>query len=101
MAKKKTAAGRKARQSIYLQRSSCTNSNSNSKAPSNASSPSPQPVDHAQSGRKKGQPRRSPSHNDPSKGIVFSFRIQKDPALSMTVDIRSYDQQFGQSEDSE
>lgn len=97
MAKKKTTA-RKTRQSAFLQRSSYANSNSNSKAPSNASSPSPQPVDQAHGGRKKAQPRRSPSHNDPSKGIVFSFRIQKDPALSMTVDIRNYDQQFGQPE---
>ncbi|KAF9136739.1 hypothetical protein BGX30_010915 [Mortierella sp. GBA39] len=47
------------------------------------------------SSRRKGLPRRSPSQNDPSKGIVFSFRFQNDPGLSMAVDIRSYDQQFG------
>ncbi|KAG0272381.1 hypothetical protein BGZ95_011874, partial [Linnemannia exigua] len=47
------------------------------------------------SSRRKGLPRRSPSQNDPSKGIVFSFRFQNDPSLSMAVDIRSYDQQFG------
>ncbi|KAF8935598.1 hypothetical protein EDD21DRAFT_362406 [Dissophora ornata] len=100
MAKKKTTT-RKTRQSAYPQRCSSTLSNSNSKAPSNASSPSPQPLDHVHAGRRKSQPRRSPSQNDSSKGIVFSFRIQNDPALSMAVDIRSYDQQFGPPEESE
>ncbi|KAK3842108.1 MAG: hypothetical protein J3R72DRAFT_443666 [Linnemannia gamsii] len=62
--------------------SACANSNSNNNNTSSSS-------------RRKGLPRRSPSQNDPSKGIVFSFRFQNDPGLSMAVDIRSYDQQFG------
>ncbi|KAF9953895.1 hypothetical protein BGZ72_005079 [Mortierella alpina] len=110
MAKKKTST-RKARQtaqathSPYAARSSSTVSNSPSAskaasaAPSNASSPSPQLADPVQVGRRKSMPRRSPSQNDPSQGIVFSFVFQKDPALSMSVDIRSYDQQFGPSEE--
>ncbi|KAF9912546.1 hypothetical protein BX616_010299 [Lobosporangium transversale] len=103
MAKKKAAA-RKTKQpahTTYSQRSSSTYSNNNSKAPSNASSPSPQPLDLAQSGRKKSTPRRSPSQDDPSKGIVFSFRIQNDPSLTMAVDIRKYDQQFSPSDNEE
>ncbi|KAF9108502.1 hypothetical protein BGX27_008334 [Mortierella sp. AM989] len=106
MAKKKTTT-RKTRQSAqsvhspYPHRSSSSLSNNNSKAPSNASSPSPQPLDLAQGGRRKSVPRRSPSQNDQSKGIVFSFRIQNDSALSMSVKIRKYDKQFGPSEDIE
>ncbi|KAF9197573.1 hypothetical protein BGZ49_001923 [Haplosporangium sp. Z 27] len=106
MAKKKTTA-RKTRQSVqsahsaYPHRSGSSLSNNNSKAPSNASSPSPQPLDLGQGGRRKSVPRRSPSQNDQSKGIVFSFRIQNDSALSMSVNIRKYDQQFGPPEDTE
>ncbi|CAO3564714.1 unnamed protein product [Mortierella alpina] len=112
MARKKTVA-RKTRQTVqathspYPARSSSTVSNSTSAskaasaAPSNASSPSPQLADPVQVGRRKSMPRRSPSQNNPSQGIVFSFVFQKDPALSMSVDIRSYDQQFGPPEEAQ
>lgn len=96
MAKKKVSA-RKTRQSAAAHaadQSKNTGSKAASLAPSNASSPSPQPFDQVQVGRRKGLPRRSPSQNDPSKGIVFSFRFQHDSAMSMAVDIHSYDQQF-------
>ncbi|KAG9065891.1 hypothetical protein KI688_002188 [Linnemannia hyalina] len=125
MAKKKTTVRKSTRQSTYPHRSSTTNSKAASVSPSNASSPSPPPQSDnhhhshtaassssssassptspaamttcgsSSSSRRKGLPRRSPSQNDPSKGIVFSFRFQNDPGLSMAVDIRSYDQQFG------
>ncbi|KAF9432875.1 hypothetical protein BGZ76_010194 [Entomortierella beljakovae] len=62
-----------------------------SASPSIDSSPSPQPLDHVHR-RRKGNPVRSPSQGDTSKGIVFTFRIQKDSDLSMAVDILSYDQ---------
>lgn len=63
-----------------------------SSSPSIASSPSPQPsLDQAQQRRRKGNPVRSPAQGDVSKGIVFAFRIQNDPDLSMAVDILSYD----------
>ncbi|KAF9171797.1 hypothetical protein BGX21_007014 [Mortierella sp. AD011] len=106
MAKKKTSARKTARQSALsahgpYHRSGSSLSNNNSKAPSNASSPSPQPLDLAHGGRRKGVPKRSPSQNDQSKGIVFSFRIQNDSALSMSINIRKYDQQFGPPEDTE
>ncbi|GJJ76742.1 hypothetical protein EMPS_09101 [Entomortierella parvispora] len=96
MAKKKVSA-RKTRQSAAASaadQSKGAGSKAASLAPSNASSPSPQPLDQVQAGRRKGLPRRSPSQNDPSKGIVFSFRFQNDSAMSMAVDIHSYDQQF-------
>ncbi|KAI8363539.1 hypothetical protein B0O80DRAFT_433929 [Mortierella sp. GBAus27b] len=95
MAKRKTAA-RKARQpassagsdALYRGPSSSKHA---SASPSVVSSPSPQPQDLVQR-RRKGTPVRSPSQGDPSKGIVFAFRIQNDPDLSMAVDILSYDQ---------
>ncbi|KAF9313855.1 hypothetical protein BG003_004754 [Podila horticola] len=85
MAKKKTTT-RKTRQTGSTSKAA-------SVAPSNASSPSPQPQDLVL--------RRSPSQGDQSKGIVFSFRIQNDPELTMAVDILSYDQQNGPPEDDE
>ncbi|KAG0285850.1 hypothetical protein BGZ98_005300, partial [Dissophora globulifera] len=102
MAKKKaTTRKTKSLAPPYQPRSNSAQGHNSSKAPSTASSPSPQPIDHAHAGRRKSQPRRSPSQNDTSKGIVFSFRIQNDSALSMAVNIRSYDQQFGPPEETE
>ncbi|KAG0209539.1 hypothetical protein BGX28_010237 [Mortierella sp. GBA30] len=62
-----------------------------SASPSVVSSPSPQPQDLVQR-RRKGNPVRSPAQGDPTKGIVFAFRIKNDSDLSMAVDILSYDQ---------
>ncbi|KAG0016412.1 hypothetical protein BGZ82_001096, partial [Podila clonocystis] len=74
MAKKKTTT-RKTRQTGSTSKAA-------SVAPSNASSPSPQPQDLVLR-RRKNTPVRSPSQGDQSKGIVFSFRIQNDPELTM------------------
>ncbi|KAF9142715.1 hypothetical protein BG015_000698 [Linnemannia schmuckeri] len=94
MAKKRTTT-RKARQAAHSGNSDNHPYRHNSKhisaSPSVASSPSPQPHDLVQR-RRKGIPVRSPSQGDPSKGIVFAFRIQPDSDLSMAVDILSYDQ---------
>ncbi|KAG0317015.1 hypothetical protein BGZ99_006545, partial [Dissophora globulifera] len=98
MAKRKTAS-RKPRQAAHSAGSDAHpyrggNSSkhaSASSSPSLASSPSPQLQDLVQR-RRKGTPARSPSQGDPSKGIVFTFRIQNDSDLSMAVDILSYDQ---------
>ncbi|GJJ69709.1 hypothetical protein EMPS_02057 [Entomortierella parvispora] len=107
MAKRKTTA-RKTRQSTsaaadsHPYRTSSNTSTPSTKAtryskyasssPSIASSPSPQPsLDQVLQRRRKGTPVRSPAQGDVSKGIVFAFRIQNDPDLSMAVDILSYD----------
>jgi len=94
MAKKRTTT-RKTRQAAHSGNSDHHPYRHNSKhisaSPSVASSPSPQPHDLVQR-RRKGTPVRSPSQGDPSKGIVFAFRIQPDSDLSMAVDILSYDQ---------
>ncbi|KAI7824795.1 hypothetical protein BC939DRAFT_502514 [Gamsiella multidivaricata] len=84
MAKRKTTT-KKTRQAAH------PSSKHASTSPSVVSSPSPQPQDLIQR-RRKGTPVRSPSQGDPSKGIVFAFRIQNDSDLSMAVDILSYDQ---------
>ncbi|KAI8597551.1 hypothetical protein EDD21DRAFT_213404 [Dissophora ornata] len=89
MAKRKAAA-RKPKQTVH-QCQSGSSSKHTSASPSVVSSPSPQPQDLVQR-RRKGIPVRSPSQGDPSKGIVFAFRIQNDSDLSMAVDILSYDQ---------
>ncbi|KAF9084369.1 hypothetical protein BGX29_005373 [Mortierella sp. GBA35] len=92
MAKKRTNT-RKTRQTASSEAHHPYRHNSKhiSASPSVASSPSPQPHDLVQR-RRKGTPVRSPSQGDPSKGIVFAFRIKPDSDLSMAVDILSYDQ---------
>ncbi|KAF9194536.1 hypothetical protein BGZ51_009099 [Haplosporangium sp. Z 767] len=92
MAKRKSAS-RKTRQTAA--HSSANEPRASSKhvsaSPSVVSSPSPQPQDLVQR-RRKNIPVRSPAQGDPSKGIVFAFRIKNDSDLSMAVDILSYDQ---------
>ncbi|KAF9926832.1 hypothetical protein FBU30_003654 [Linnemannia zychae] len=93
---KKRASTRKTRQAAHSSNSDHHPYRHNkhiSASPSVASSPSPQPHDLVQR-RRKGTPVRSPSQGDPSKGIVFAFRIQPNSDLSMAVDILSYDQVF-------
>ncbi|KAF9976753.1 hypothetical protein BGZ73_007888 [Actinomortierella ambigua] len=95
MAKKKVTTKKQRSANSYR-----TNSKPSSVSPSTASSPSPQLQDPVVSvRRRKGTPVRSPSHNDTSKGIVFSFRIQPDSEMTMAVDIRSYDQQLRDDDD--
>ncbi|KAG0244198.1 hypothetical protein BGW41_000185 [Actinomortierella wolfii] len=97
MAKKKVSSKKQRSANSYR-----TNSKPSSVTPSTASSPSPQLQDPVVSvRRRKGTPVRSPSQNDTSKGIVFSFRIQPDSEMTMAVDIRSYDQQLRDDDDAD